>query len=175
MQAPRLSMVASPDAKARRTKRTAAKAQPPKRSPRKGAAPSVAAAVPGAEEEEEEEEDQVLLDLSDGRADRLERALGGPRAHALRTLDVSRNRDTPDLLRPLPLFSVGPLDFPRGTTARDQPGTTSTEGLGGSAAVVCVVFERRHYWKFIVAFCEARSRKPCIPYCPRLPEWHASS
>jgi hypothetical protein len=38
------------------------------------------------------------------------------------------------------------------SAGRDQPGTTSTEGLGGGAAIVCAVFEQKHYWNFILAF-----------------------
>ena len=45
--------------------------------------------------------------------------------------------------------SVSPEAVP---LARAHQETTSTEGLGGSAAIVCVVFEQQHYWNFIGAF-----------------------
>ena len=34
---------------------------------------------------------------------------------------------------------------------------------GGGSLLRVFFFEQQHYWKFIVAFCEARSRKPCRP------------
>ena len=100
MQAPRLTMVpTSPNARM-----DASLVKPLGKKAKKAKAAAAAAAAAAASDPVSKESE---LDLSGQRAakGKLERALAGPRAAALRRLDVSRNHDAgPELLKPFPRF-----------------------------------------------------------------------